>query len=35
MSASVASKNVLMLVENEKHNMGKKAIDYNKPLFVK
>jgi hypothetical protein len=24
-----------MLVENEKHNMGKNAIDYNKPLAVK
>jgi len=24
-----------MLVENEKHNMGKNAIDYNKPLVVK
>jgi len=24
-----------MLVGNEKHNMGKNAIDYNKPLAVK
>jgi hypothetical protein len=24
-----------MLAENEKHNMGKNAVDYNKPLTVK